>query len=78
VANGARIDGVDVAGKSGTAQNGRNDPYTLWYTGFAPAADPQVAVAVLLEDGAGKGQSGSGNGTAGPIAKKVIEAVLNR
>lgn len=78
VANGARIEGVDVAGKSGTAQNGRDDPYTLWYTGFAPADDPQVAVAVLLEDGAGKGQSGSGNGTAGPIAKKVIEAVLNR
>jgi peptidoglycan glycosyltransferase len=78
VANGARIDGVDVGGKSGTAQNGKNDPYTLWYTGFAPASDPQVAVAVLLEDGAGKGQSGSGNGTAGPLAKKVIEAVLNR
>lgn len=78
VANGARIDGVDVAGKSGTAQNGKDDPYTLWYTGFAPADDPQVAVAVLLEDGAGRGQSGSGNGTAGPIAKKVIEAVLNR
>jgi peptidoglycan glycosyltransferase len=78
VANGARIDGVDVGGKSGTAQNGKNDPYTLWYTGFAPANDPQVAVAVLLEDGAGKGQSGSGNGTAGPLAKKVIEAVLNR
>ncbi|HET8895891.1 MAG TPA: penicillin-binding transpeptidase domain-containing protein [Protaetiibacter sp.] len=78
VASGARINGVDVAGKSGTAQNGKNDPYTLWYTGFAPADDPQVAVAVLLEDGAGKGQSGSGNGTAGPLAKKVIEAVLNR
>ncbi|MFT4028546.1 MAG: penicillin-binding transpeptidase domain-containing protein [Protaetiibacter sp.] len=78
VASGARIDGVDVAGKSGTAQNGEDDPYTLWYTGFAPADDPQIAVAVVLEEGAGKGQSGSGNGTAGPIAKKVIEAVLNR
>jgi peptidoglycan glycosyltransferase len=78
VANGARIEGVEVGGKSGTAQNGKDDPYTLWYTGFAPADNPQVAVAVLLEDGAGKGQSGSGNGTAGPLAKKVIEAVLNR
>lgn len=78
VANGARIEGVEVGGKSGTAQNGRTDPYTLWYTGFAPADDPQVAVAVVLEDGAGRGQSGSGNGTAGPLAKKVIEAVLNR
>ena len=43
-----------------------------------PIATSLLAIAVLLEDGAGKGQSGSGNGTAGPIAKKVIEAVLNR
>ena len=77
-ASGARIDGVDVAGKTGTAQNGPDDPYSLWFTGFAPADDPQVAIAVLLEDGAGRGQSGSGNGIAAPIAKKVIEAVLNR
>lgn len=77
-ASGARIDGVEVAGKTGTAQNGADDPYSLWFTGFAPAGNPQVAIAVLLEDGAGRGQSGSGNGIAAPIAKKVIEAVLNR
>ena len=77
-ASGARIDGVDVGGKTGTAQNGEDEPYTLWFTGFAPAVDAQVAIAVLLEDGAGRGQSGSGNGIAAPIAKKVIEAVLNR
>ncbi|MFB7249569.1 peptidoglycan D,D-transpeptidase FtsI family protein [Microbacterium sp. NPDC056234] len=77
-ASNARIDGVDVAGKTGTAQNGDADPYTLWFTGFAPADDPQVAVAVVVEDGGGKGQSGSGNSIAAPIAKKVIEAVLNK
>ncbi|TXK18886.1 penicillin-binding protein 2 [Homoserinibacter sp. GY 40078] len=77
-ASGARIEGVDVAGKTGTAENGDDDPFTLWFTGFAPATDPQVAVAVVLEDGAGRGQSGSGNGIAAPIAKKVMEAVLNR
>jgi peptidoglycan glycosyltransferase len=77
-ASNARIDGVDVAGKTGTAQNGDVQPYTLWFTGFAPADDPQVAVAVVVEDGGGKGQSGSGNSIAAPIAKKVIEAVLNR
>ncbi|HWU29888.1 MAG TPA: penicillin-binding protein 2 [Microbacterium sp.] len=76
-ATGARIDGVDVAGKTGTAQNGSN-PYTLWFTGFAPAENPKVAVAVVVEDGGGRGQSGSGNGIAAPIAKKVIEAVLGR
>ncbi|WP_431807807.1 peptidoglycan D,D-transpeptidase FtsI family protein [Microbacterium paraoxydans] len=76
-AQGARIDGVDVAGKTGTAENG-NRPHTLWFTGFAPANDPSVAVAVVVEDGGGQGQSGSGDTIAAPIAKKVIEAVLGR
>ncbi|NYF09265.1 peptidoglycan glycosyltransferase [Leifsonia sp. AK011] len=80
VANGAasnaRIDGVDVAGKTGTAENGEGEPYTLWFTGFAPANDPQVAVAVVVENGGGLGQSGSGNQVAAPIAQTVLEAVL--
>ena len=77
-ASGARIDGVDVGGKTGTAENGAAQPYTLWFTGFAPADDPQVAVAVVVEDGGGQNQSGSGNTIAAPIAKKVLEAVLGR
>ncbi|MDN3495058.1 penicillin-binding transpeptidase domain-containing protein [Planococcus sp. APC 4015] len=77
VASGARIDGVQVAGKTGTAENGSR-PYSLWFTGFAPADDPQVAVAVVVEDGGGQGQSGSGGSIAAPIAKKVMEAVLGR
>ncbi|KRA25147.1 cell division protein FtsI [Microbacterium sp. Root61] len=77
-ASGARIDGVDVAGKTGTAEMGGTKPYTLWFTGFAPATNPQVAVAVVVEDGGGKGQSGSGDAIAAPIAKKVMEAVLGK
>ena len=77
-ATNGRIDGVDVAGKTGTAQNGANDPYTLWFTGFAPAKAPKVAVAVVIENGGGLGQSGYGNLVAAPIAKKVMEAVLNK
>jgi peptidoglycan glycosyltransferase len=77
-ASGATIDGVDVGGKTGTAENGSSQPYTLWFTGFAPASNPQVAVAVVVEDGGGQGQSGSGNTIAAPIAKKVMEAVLGR
>ena len=77
-ASGATIDGVDVGGKTGTAENGADRPYTLWFTGFAPAANPEVAVAVVVEDGGGEGQSGSGNTIAAPIAKKVMEAVLGR
>ena len=72
-ASNARISGVDVAGKTGTAQNGDGRPYTLWFTGFAPANDPQVAVAVVVENG-----TSFGNVVAAPIAKKVIEAVLGK
>lgn len=78
VASNARISGVQVGGKTGTAQNGDNDPYTLWFTGFAPANDPEFAVAVVVENGGGQGQSGTGNSIAAPIARKVLEAVLNK
>jgi peptidoglycan glycosyltransferase len=82
VSNGAgsnaRIDGVDVAGKTGTAENGEGAPYSLWFTGFAPANDPQVAIAVVVQNGGGIGQDGTGNTLAAPIAKKVLEAVLHR
>jgi penicillin-binding protein A len=74
VANNARIEGVAVAGKTGTAENGAGEPYTLWFTGFAPADDPRVAVAVVLEDR----QTGFGNLLAAPIAREVMKAVLSR
>ena len=77
-ASNARMDGVSVAGKTGTAQNGGDDPYTLWFTGFAPADNPQIAVAVVVENGGGLGQTGFGNLVAAPIARQVFEAVLNR
>lgn len=82
VANGAAsnatISGVDVGGKTGTAENGGDKPFTLWFTGFAPADNPQVAIAVVIENGGGLGQSAFGNQIAAPIAKKVLEAVLSR
>jgi peptidoglycan glycosyltransferase len=82
VSNGAgsnaSIDGVEVAGKTGTAENGEDEPYTLWFTGFAPASAPEVAVAVVVQNGGGQGQNGTGNGLAAPIAKAVMEAVLSR
>jgi peptidoglycan glycosyltransferase len=82
VANGAasnaRIDGVAVAGKTGTAQNGNDDPYTLWFTGFAPANDPEVVVAVVVQNGGGLGQDGTSSGISAPIGRKVLEAVVSR
>jgi peptidoglycan glycosyltransferase len=66
----AAIPGVAVAGKTGTAENVPGRPTHAWFICFAPAADPQVAVAVLVENG------GTGGSTAAPIAKSVMEAVL--
>jgi peptidoglycan glycosyltransferase len=78
VSSNARIEGITVAGKTGTAQNGEDDPYTLWFTGFAPADNARVVVAVVIEDGGGRGQAGRGNTLAAPIAKKVMQAVLRK
>lgn len=78
VSSNAQISGVQVAGKTGTAQNGKGEPYTLWFTGFAPANDPKVAIAVVIEDGGGMGQAGRGNSLAAPVAKKVMQAVLRK
>ncbi|MBI1352080.1 MAG: penicillin-binding protein 2 [Actinomycetales bacterium] len=70
----ARISGVRVAGKTGTAQTGNDNPAVAWFIAFAPAQSPEVAVAVVVED-AGAPEV-SGNQLAAPIAKDVIEAVL--
>jgi len=77
-ASDAAIPGLTVAGKTGTAEKGPDDPYSLWFVGFAPAEDPRVAVAVVVQDGGGLGQSGSGAEVAAPIGKAVIEAVMAR
>lgn len=77
-ASNARIDGVDVGGKTGTAENGGDDPYTLWFTGFASLEDPRFAITVLIENGGGLGQKGYGNLLAAPVAQQVLEAVLNK
>jgi peptidoglycan glycosyltransferase len=76
VASKARMEGVAVAGKTGTAQNGPDEPYTLWFTGFAPAEAPRYVITVVVEDGGGVGQNGNGNRIAAPIAKTVLEALL--
>ncbi|WP_454042218.1 peptidoglycan D,D-transpeptidase FtsI family protein [Cellulosimicrobium sp. Marseille-Q8652] len=74
----AQIPGVQVAGKTGTAETGVPDaaPHA-WFTGFAPADDPQVAVAVLVENGGSLGSEATGGALAAPIARAVMEAVLN-
>ncbi len=73
----ARIDGVRVGGKTGTAQQNEDRKPHAWFVSFAPADDPKVAVAVVLEDGGGAPEV-SGNQLAAPIAKRVMQAVLRR
>lgn len=67
----AQIPGVQVAGKTGTAETGRQGQNDTWFIAFAPAANPRVAIAVALSN-----QSGTGGATAAPIAKTIMEALL--
>ncbi|HXG15214.1 MAG TPA: penicillin-binding protein 2 [Calidithermus sp.] len=71
----ARIPGLDVAGKTGTAQtmaNSRADRGQdhAWFAAFAPARAPEVVVVVLVERG------GKGGQVAAPIARKILNAIF--
>jgi penicillin-binding protein A len=68
----AQIAGVEVAGKTGTAESGVARVNTTSFITFAPVGSPRVAIAVFLEQ-----QSGVGGTTAAPIAKTVMEALLS-
>lgn len=74
----AQISGVSVAGKSGTAQTVEGEAAHAWFTAFAPADDPQVAVAVVVEHGGNAGNEATGGAVAAPIAKAVLKAVLKK
>ncbi len=77
----AQIPGVTVGGKTGTAQHGENNsalPYA-WFICYAKTDQGSpVAVAVVVEDGNANRDDISGGGLAAPIAKSVMEAVLNK
>jgi peptidoglycan glycosyltransferase len=67
----AIIPGVEVAGKTGTAETGVAGRNQTAFIAFAPASTPRVAIAVMLEN-----QQGTGGSTAAPIAKQVMQALL--
>ncbi len=66
----AAINGVQVAGKTGTAENESGETHA-WFIGFAPAEDPQIAVAVILEK-----EGSTGGATAAPIARELMREAL--
>ena len=70
------IPGIDVAGKTGTAENCDDCSNYAWYTSFAPADDPEVAVAVMVENYGGDPNDIAGGQLGGPVAKAVMEAVI--
>jgi penicillin-binding protein A len=65
----AALSGVQVAGKTGTAEVTDDEPHA-WFAGFAPADNPKVVVAVLVEN------AGTGGSVAAPIAREVMAAAL--
>ncbi len=69
--NLAKIEGVKVAAKTGTAETGSGNP-TGWFIAYAPADAPRYAVAVVVEHG------GHGSNVGAPIAKLVLEAALGK
>jgi peptidoglycan glycosyltransferase len=72
----AAIPGIQVAGKTGTATNGEGRPPNAWFTAFAPAQDPRIAVSVIVLDGGDLGNEATGGQVAAPIVRAVIEAYL--
>lgn len=73
IANRAAVPGVQVAGKTGTAELG-NGANNSWFTGFAPANNPQVGVTIVMEGV----DITTGAQLTSPNAKRIFEAVLNK
>ncbi|MEU4841563.1 peptidoglycan D,D-transpeptidase FtsI family protein [Nocardia testacea] len=68
-----------IASKTGTAEHGadpRNTPPHAWYIAFAPAENPKIAIAVIVEDGGDRALAATGGSVAAPVARAVLDAGL--
>jgi peptidoglycan glycosyltransferase len=72
----AKIPGVQVFGKTGTAQNAEGAAPHAWFIGFAEQGDRSIAVAVVIENGGDLGSEATGGHVAAPVAKEVMQAYL--
>jgi penicillin-binding protein A len=72
----AALPGIQVAGKTGTATNGEGRPPNAWFTAFAPAQNPLIAVSVIVLDGGDLGSEATGGQVAAPIVRTVLDAYL--
>lgn len=66
----ARVAGVRIAGKTGTAETSGDQPDHAWFAGYVPADRPRIAFVIMLE------HAGSGGQAAGPVAKRFVEALV--
>ena len=71
------IPGVTVAGKTGTAQSTKERAPYAWYTSFAPAENPSIAVAVMVQKSGTERSEIAGGLLGGPIAKAMMEAAIS-
>jgi penicillin-binding protein A len=72
----AQIDGLQVAGKTGTAQHATGKDPHAWFIGFTSSGDRAIAVAVVVEEGGDVGSEITGGRTAAPIAREVMETYV--
>lgn len=78
-AGGGKRPDIKIASKTGTAEHGtdsKNTPPHAWYTAFAPADNPQIAVAVIVENGGNRGLAATGGTVAAEIGRAAINAQL--
>ncbi len=73
----AQINGVEVAGKTGTAQTTDGEHPHAWFIAFAPANAPKYAVAVIVEHGGNAQSEATGGAVAAPIARDVLQNLLD-
>ena len=67
-----RTDQYTVAGKTGSAEFEKGKETHAWFTGFAPAEDPELVVTVLVEE------AGSGGQVAAPVARRIFDSYFSR
>jgi penicillin-binding protein A len=73
-----KVNGLVIASKTGTAEHGtdpKNTPPHAWYVAFAPADNPQIAVAVIVESGGNRGLAATGGSVAASVGRATINAM---
>jgi peptidoglycan glycosyltransferase len=70
LSSGARIPGILIGGKTGTAEIGADNTTHAWFIAYGPEPDPRIAISVVVEEGGGGGK------VAAPIAKRIMEYAL--